>query len=602
MDFILATTTRNEGLYLPEWILHHRQLGFNRVVVFSNDNDDGSDDMLRELQKEELIEWRPREGCIDRNPQLLAFKELSKELLGLSRKPYPYLAWLDCDEFLVLKKHDTVDQWLADLGYPDGVMINWKHFGSSGIYHYDSRPTVERFVLSDQDTPLNRLYKCIARCDPALYTQINNHRPVRQKGCKPKVVYSCLPVKSVPEAYINGKSPISDDDAPIYHGLSQLNHYALRSEEEYLWKSLRGNGRVASEKALLTGESNYFNKHNCNRDIDTFASDKYLSRLKEELERLPFTIHQLQNQITLTKRHGTKRVFRQSYSPNLPMYNILSRINGSHFNSQLLNSGDAEAIKQVSMALRHTEPELSLQLMLVAKKMMPFDRHIGAGIEDLEVELGKRSWSDISPNAPVSDLNHIYFIHIPKTGGTEVCASNLFQHRAAGHTSYRKMKRILGKAIEYYRGFTLSRNPWDRLFSAFQYLSAGGTGNRLDKSIQKEFLDRYQGDFRGFLVDFVDRPGDFINILHFRPMATFVSPSKIESPFMYHHLEDIGNRSGLEEFLGLRLSISHPEKTIEREKGAKYFTDSQIMAVAQIYSDDIEEFGYGDYDYRSLAD
>ncbi|WP_413851471.1 glycosyltransferase family 2 protein, partial [Tateyamaria sp.] len=40
---------RNEGAFLLEWLAHHRAVGVDHFVVFSNDCDDGTDDMLDKL-------------------------------------------------------------------------------------------------------------------------------------------------------------------------------------------------------------------------------------------------------------------------------------------------------------------------------------------------------------------------------------------------------------------------------------------------------------------------------------------------------------------------------------------------------------------------
>ena len=37
---------RDEGLVILEWVAHYRALGFDTIVVYTNDNTDGSDDLL----------------------------------------------------------------------------------------------------------------------------------------------------------------------------------------------------------------------------------------------------------------------------------------------------------------------------------------------------------------------------------------------------------------------------------------------------------------------------------------------------------------------------------------------------------------------------
>lgn len=47
----IFTTMKNEGPYMLEWVAYHRSLGVDHFVIFTNDCDDGTDDMARRLQQ-----------------------------------------------------------------------------------------------------------------------------------------------------------------------------------------------------------------------------------------------------------------------------------------------------------------------------------------------------------------------------------------------------------------------------------------------------------------------------------------------------------------------------------------------------------------------
>lgn len=42
---------RNEGQFILEWVAYFRTLGFDEILVMTNDCDDGSDKMLDRLEK-----------------------------------------------------------------------------------------------------------------------------------------------------------------------------------------------------------------------------------------------------------------------------------------------------------------------------------------------------------------------------------------------------------------------------------------------------------------------------------------------------------------------------------------------------------------------
>ena len=62
----LLSAVKNEGPDLLEWLAWHRMIGFDRIVIFSNDCSDGSDGLPDAL---EGIGWQahhrpsPPPGC-----------------------------------------------------------------------------------------------------------------------------------------------------------------------------------------------------------------------------------------------------------------------------------------------------------------------------------------------------------------------------------------------------------------------------------------------------------------------------------------------------------------------------------------------------------
>ena len=47
--FAVLATMRNEGPFLLEWVAHHKALGFDDIVICTNDCADGTDAMVRRL-------------------------------------------------------------------------------------------------------------------------------------------------------------------------------------------------------------------------------------------------------------------------------------------------------------------------------------------------------------------------------------------------------------------------------------------------------------------------------------------------------------------------------------------------------------------------
>lgn len=299
MNYILATSVKNEGLYLLEWLSHHLNLGFNKVIIYSNDNTDGSDELLECLDQENHIDWRPRIIEEGESPQKTAFNNLSKELFETDDGSY--LMWLDCDEFLVLHKHNCISELLSSYNFPDVLSINWKHFGSSSKKHFENDLTVNRFKKCSENSELNKQIKSITKINKAYYKSIHHHRPVpKYKENYGRIIHAA-PLNQgdilVDSKIVHGKRAIDLDNSPIYHDVCQINHYAIRSENEYTIKKQRGGGWAEKGKKTKRYEDNFFKTRDLNEKEDLTASSKYSVEINNKLKSFSEKIQNTNNKI-----------------------------------------------------------------------------------------------------------------------------------------------------------------------------------------------------------------------------------------------------------------------------------------------------------------
>ena len=94
------------------------------------------------------------------------------------------------------------------------------------------------------------------------------------------------------------------------------------------------------------------------------------------------------------------------------------------------------------------------------------------------------------------DEHQSIFVHITKSAGTSVSRS-LFGYMPYHRTAI-DYRVIYGRKIfEKYFKFAFVRNPWDRLYSAFRYLKAGGWDEK-DKVWAENNIAAYE-DFTSFV-------------------------------------------------------------------------------------------------------
>lgn len=299
----LVTAVRNEGPYLLEWVLHHRNLGFDRITIFSNDNDDGSDALLAALQAEGLVDWRPQQVAPGESPQRKAFGPFSQTLMKGWSTAGDYLAIFDPDEFLVLRRHARIGDLVADLGWPGALIVQWKHFSSGGQDRYAPAPVMQRFTECPTSTRFDRHFKSVSRLDRRLFGHMHLHRPILVRNHtveSARLVIADGSTRGVlldPRCVAPGAEVIRIEGLPVHHEVCQLNHYAVKSRQEFAWRRARGSGYAVRGQEVNRHNDRYFRQHDEGGAEDRFAADTYVPALQAAWNALPPDILRLQREI-----------------------------------------------------------------------------------------------------------------------------------------------------------------------------------------------------------------------------------------------------------------------------------------------------------------
>lgn len=143
MKTLLCCIGRRENKHIREYVEWYNNLGFTNIVLYDN-NYDGEED-FRDVIGDYidsgyviLKDYRNRTTC-----QLQAYNECYKEY----GEEYDWIAFFDCDEFLVLTKKKTIDEYLSSILFKkyDMIHINWMCYGDSDLLESDGRPLNEQF-------------------------------------------------------------------------------------------------------------------------------------------------------------------------------------------------------------------------------------------------------------------------------------------------------------------------------------------------------------------------------------------------------------------------------------------------------------------------
>ena len=117
----------------------------------------------------------------------------------------------------------------------------------------------------------------------------------------------------------------------------------------------------------------------------------------------------------------------------------------------------------------------------------------------------------------------LLFIHIPKAAGVSV-HKTLFGIDSPGHhlTASIHKSRFSKKEWDQTFKFTFVRNPYSRLYSAYNYLSQGGRRRDLDKEYQCK-LNTYES-FDAFVINGLEKSVNEKILIGRPPYSTGIEP------------------------------------------------------------------------------
>jgi hypothetical protein len=227
---VIVCIAKKEHDYIEEFIKYHLTLGFKHIFLYDNEDTPTYGKLLYRYKPYMKVIHIPFNNYA-KGVQYVALDHFVKNYLFTTR--ITHVAHIDIDEFIVLKKHENICDFIKEyiVGDCQGIGMNWRFFGSSGRTEKTDEPNTIRFTMCQKNG--DKHIKTIFKKDNFL-SYIDCH----------SVKFSSGYTKATNNTIING--PFNSN---ISFDVIQLNHYKCKTLPEFRYIRTR-------QRADLVGNVN----------------------------------------------------------------------------------------------------------------------------------------------------------------------------------------------------------------------------------------------------------------------------------------------------------------------------------------------------------
>lgn len=260
---VIVCLAKLESDYIEEFVKYHLALGFKYIYLYDNEDIPTYESLLKTYSDSIKVIHIPFNNY-NKTIQYYILDHFIKNFLYVDN--ISHVAHIDIDEFIVLKKHHNICDFINEyiIGDCAGIGMNWKFFGSSNQTDKSNIPVTIRFTL------------CANEGNKHIKTLYNKTYFRKYRECHSIYVKNGYHIKST-----NGQIITGPFNNKIDQSIIQLNHYKCKTLPEFRY--IRTRNRADFKNKINEDVDKNFNLYNINEIKDLYAYNFYKKILDNQL-------------------------------------------------------------------------------------------------------------------------------------------------------------------------------------------------------------------------------------------------------------------------------------------------------------------------------
>jgi hypothetical protein len=261
MSTVIVAVAKFEQDYIEEWVIYHLAMGFDRIYLYDNEDVPTYSKILKQFGSRVII-THAKGNDYAIGIQYMALAHFMENFV--TQHNIKYVLHSDIDEFVCLKKHPNIQEFIKEYFLPNiaGISICWRYFGSSGLIKKTDEPVTLRFR------------RCALKGDKLMKTLF-----------KPEFVtgFVCCHNVNPKEGYYiiatNGVVTTAAENPDMDTSVIQMNHYYCKTIPEFFYSKSRGRADLAGGMKETYGLSS-------DSPLDINLINRYLKNNNNDVEDL----------------------------------------------------------------------------------------------------------------------------------------------------------------------------------------------------------------------------------------------------------------------------------------------------------------------------